>query len=238
MVVRYPAPPRGPALDDPATRVALRRYQRRGWLLLLAGLALLILYVDGADIVQDPDLVPNWAAGLPSDLAGLLGVVLVLVSLPKLVKARRWRRLLSQHAWREVRCDYSERVITETTGLVSEGKTVQSSMRAELRIPDLAGPNGSKPLLLRLDVTSTKLRWLLRPWRQAQVAWLAGDLSTGNLLVVAPPGPGPLFGAHALGSTPAWLRWLRDRSVPVDSQWRPSDRGKADGGDQRPAAPP
>lgn len=195
--VRYRVPPSGPALDDHATQVALRRYRAGPWLLVLAGVALLGEVIAGTayDLSQPVQTPLGNVINILTGVAFSLGLLLLIPGLIYSVKARRWRRVLAEHAWRAVRYHYTERVSTTVSTTVgSEGTS--TSVLGRLRILDPSAADGTSPRWVNFDSAWTPWgKWRLRPWRQARkgVAWIAGDLS--GALVVALPGPGRLFGA-------------------------------------------
>jgi hypothetical protein len=198
MDVRYRVPPSGPALDDHATQVALRRCRSGPWLLVVAGAALLGEVVAGTvyDLSQSVEIPLDNVINIVTPVCLVLGLLLLIPGLIYSVKARRWRRVLAEHAWRAVQYRYTERVsFTSTT--TSEGTSTSRRVLGQLRILDPSAADGTSPRWVNFDSTWTPWgKWRLRPWRQARkgVAWIAGDLS--GALVVALPGPGRLFGAH------------------------------------------
>jgi hypothetical protein len=193
MDVLYQVPPYGPALDDHATRVALRRYRSGAWLLVVAGVVLLG-EVAGETVYELSDPLASPLDNLRDIVTGVcffLGLLLLSGAVIRLVKARRWRRLLAEHAWRAVGYVYAEHFTTVDTG---EGAS--TSVVGQLSVVDPAA-GATRPRFVNLGGASTPWgEWRLRAWRQAPqgVAWLAGDVS--GTVVVALPGPGPLFGAR------------------------------------------
>jgi hypothetical protein len=99
------------------------------------------------------------------------------------LRARRWRRIFERHPWRRRSLRYGE---------VGSGRTLRPVVKL--------GGDGSV-----LGVSGT-LRPRLKALRAADgtQVWVAGDIS--DELVLAPPGPGPLFGAR-----PARTRWTKGR---------------------------
>jgi len=189
------SPPSGAALDDHATRVLLRRYRFRPWLFLIPGVVLLgeVVAATVYDLWDPVASSLDNVITIVTVVSLFLGPALVIVGLGYLVRVRRWRRVLAEHAWRAVRYVYSERTIRSYT---PDGTI--SSEQGQLVVYD--PPGGTSPHNLRLDGWTTP--WDMRRWRQAPegVAWIAGDLS--GALVVVLPGPERLFGAR--GGIP-WL---------------------------------
>jgi hypothetical protein len=200
MDLQYRRPPSGPALDDHATRVALRRYRSGAWLLVVAGVVLLgEVAAETVYELSDPLATSLDDLRDTVTVASLfLGLLLLSGAVIGLVQARRLRRLLGEHAWRAVRYVYAEHV--DTIDLVEGPSTTVSG---QLSVLDPAA-GGTRPRFVNLGHAYTPWRkWRLRTWRQASqgVAWIAGDLS--GAVVVALPGPGPLFGA----------RWGRESDI-------------------------
>jgi hypothetical protein len=196
MKVSYRIPPSGPALNDDATQIALRRYRSGAWLLVGAGLVLLGVAVASAvQSLSEPgaslDNLDNYGT------LGSLGVGLLLLGsgLISSVNARRWRQILDEHAWQAVRYYYNPYVTPSDPGPEPGGGDV----REQLTVLDPADETRLRCVSFN-RVWTPWADWRLRPWRQAPrgVAWIAGGRS--GALVVTLPGPGRLFGAR-------WGQW-------------------------------
>ena len=193
----YRVAPSGPALKDRVTQVALRRYRSGAWLLVGAGVVVLGAAAAGAvQSLSEPAPFSLEKRGDFLTVVSLgLGLVLLNAGLISSVRARRWRRVLDEHAWRAVQYYYCENVTRGGVRVVGGDASL-----GQLIVRDPADKARPRSVCLNL-VWTPWVRWRMRPWRQAPrgMAWIAGDL-TGAALVVALPGPGRLFAAR-------WGRW-------------------------------
>lgn len=167
--------PSGPALGDERTARAFARYRSRGWLWIVAGVALLsVLLAVGAPAMprqgQVQGLARFWIEGL------VIGVGFIFGGFVVFRRARRWRQVLGRTPWQACGSRY-------------------------IAIPPRAGRSGMELTSVDGDETAPALFALAPGLRNRdrllagqQTLWVAGPL-TGDV-ILALPGSLDLFAAR------------------------------------------
>jgi hypothetical protein len=175
------APPLGPGIDDAETRMALKRYERRAWPLLVLGLLLAYATVFA---MSRQGHHHNRGVGF----LGGLSVSCLIWGLAVIVRHWRWRRLLSAARWRsfQVRAYWPAVEGKADPGVVLGGDDQTDTHPVALRV--------------------TAVRWRRAALSQQATVWVCGDL--GNKAVLAIPGTCSLYGVEPPRGPGGWL-WKR-----------------------------